>query len=135
MGEITEIKLVGQPIFKQVMNLIGKVDIQGLIRRHESDFYHRTLSDLLVFQYKTILILKTRKFKCKDTTCHHKVFSEQTPYMMRYAIRTTRASQVLDSLSIELIGKLGSMLSKHFSISVSPSAVIPIALKQQFTDF
>jgi len=42
MGKITEIKLVGQPIFKQVMNLVDKVDIQGLIRKHESDYYYKS---------------------------------------------------------------------------------------------
>jgi len=42
MGKITEIKLVGQPIFKQMMNLVDKVDIQGLIRKHESDYYYKS---------------------------------------------------------------------------------------------
>ena len=42
MGKITEIKLVGQPIFKQIMNLADKVDIQGLIRKHESDYYYKS---------------------------------------------------------------------------------------------
>jgi len=42
MGKITEIKLVGQPIFKQIMNLVNKVDIQGLIRKHGSDSYYKS---------------------------------------------------------------------------------------------
>jgi hypothetical protein len=42
MGKITEIKLVGQPIFKQIMNLVDKVDIQGLIKKHESDYYYKS---------------------------------------------------------------------------------------------
>lgn len=42
MGKITEIKLVGQPIFKQIMNLVDKVDVQGLIRKHESDYYYKS---------------------------------------------------------------------------------------------
>jgi hypothetical protein len=42
MVKITEIKLVGQPIFKQIMNLVDKVDIQGLIRKHESDYYYKS---------------------------------------------------------------------------------------------
>lgn len=42
MGKITEIKLVGQPIFKQIMNLVEKVDINGLIRKHESDYYYKS---------------------------------------------------------------------------------------------
>ena len=50
MGKITEIKLVGQPIFKQIMNLVDKVDINGLIRKHESDYYYKS------FKAKTQLI-------------------------------------------------------------------------------
>ncbi len=42
MGKITEIKFVGQPIFKQIMNLVEKVDINGLIRKHESDYYYKS---------------------------------------------------------------------------------------------
>ena len=42
MGKITEIKLVGQPIFKQIMNLVEKVDLNGLIRKHESDYYYKS---------------------------------------------------------------------------------------------
>jgi len=42
MGKITEIRLVGQPIFKQIMNLVDKVDINGLIRRHASDYYYKS---------------------------------------------------------------------------------------------
>jgi len=42
MGKITEIKLVGQPIFKQIMNLVDKVDIKGLVRKHESDYYYKS---------------------------------------------------------------------------------------------
>jgi hypothetical protein len=39
MGKITEIIFVGQPIFKQIMNLVEKVDINGLINKHGSDYY------------------------------------------------------------------------------------------------
>ncbi len=57
--------------------------------------------------------LKTRKFKCKNPQCNRKVFSEQTPYILRYSRRTKRVSKILDSLSVELTGKQGSMLSKE----------------------
>ncbi len=42
MAKITEIKLVGQPIFKQIMNLVEKIDLNGLIRKHESDYYYKS---------------------------------------------------------------------------------------------
>jgi len=42
MGKITEIKFVGQPVFKQIMNLVEEVDINGLISKYESDYYYKS---------------------------------------------------------------------------------------------
>jgi len=42
MDKVTEIKFVGQPIFKQIMNLVNKIDIEGLIRKHNSDYYYKS---------------------------------------------------------------------------------------------
>jgi hypothetical protein len=41
MSKDTEIKFVGQPVFKQIMNLVNKVDIQGLIGKHNGDYYYK----------------------------------------------------------------------------------------------
>jgi FOG: Transposase and inactivated derivatives len=41
MSKNTEIKFVGQPIFKQIINLVNKVDMQGLINKHNSDYYYK----------------------------------------------------------------------------------------------
>lgn len=50
MGKVTEIKYVGQPIFKQVIGIIDAISIQGLIRKHEADRYYKA------FKAKTQLI-------------------------------------------------------------------------------
>lgn len=96
--------------------------------------YFRTITDLPVFQNKTIIILKTRKFRCKNPKCNKKVFSEQTPNILRYSRRTLRTSDILDSLSIELTGKLGSILSKQLLISVSRSTITRIAHNQKLPE-
>ena len=41
MSKNTEIKFVGQPIFKQIINLIEKVNISSIIKEHESDRYYK----------------------------------------------------------------------------------------------
>lgn len=41
MGKDTEIRFVGQPIFKQIIGLINAVNIQGLILKHDSDRYYK----------------------------------------------------------------------------------------------
>ena len=37
MSKNTEKKFVGQPIFKQIINLIEKVNISSIIKAHDSD--------------------------------------------------------------------------------------------------
>ena len=98
------------------------------------DNYLRTISDLAVFESKTIIVLKTRKFKCRNPQCNRKVFSEQSPYTMRYSRRTKRASKILDTLSIELTGKLGSILSEQLLIKVSSSTILRIAHNQELPE-
>jgi IS4 transposase len=50
MGKITEIKLVGQPIFKQVLDLIERVNIQSIVKKHDADRYYKA------FKAKTHLV-------------------------------------------------------------------------------
>jgi hypothetical protein len=41
MSKSTELKFVGQPIFKQIVDLINAVNIEGLVRTHNSDYYYK----------------------------------------------------------------------------------------------
>lgn len=41
MGKNTEIKLIGQPIFKQIVDLIEGINLAGLIKKHNSDHYYK----------------------------------------------------------------------------------------------
>ena len=50
MGKDTEIKLVGQPIFKQILDLIERVNIPSIVKRHDADRYYKA------FKAKTQLL-------------------------------------------------------------------------------
>jgi hypothetical protein len=50
MGKNTEINLVGQPIFKQIINLLGAIDLNSIVKRHNADYYYKS------FKAKTQLI-------------------------------------------------------------------------------
>lgn len=41
MGKDTEIKLVGQPIFKQVVKLIDAINLNSLVMKHKADHYYK----------------------------------------------------------------------------------------------
>ncbi len=117
-------------IFASVVRNRSPCPLCGHFSKSIHGSYSRTISDLPVFNNAANLILKVRKFKCHNTGCLQKVFSEQTSHVKRYSRRTARASLLLDSLSIELTGKLGSMLSKQLFLPVSTSTITRIAHKQ-----
>jgi len=50
MGKNTEIKLVGQTIFKQVLDLIERVNLQSIVKKHDDDRYYKA------FKAKTHLV-------------------------------------------------------------------------------
>jgi len=50
MGKNTEIKFVGQPIFKQVINLLETINIKSIVEKHNADYYYKA------FKAKTQLI-------------------------------------------------------------------------------
>ncbi|MFV0376336.1 MAG: DUF4372 domain-containing protein, partial [Mangrovibacterium sp.] len=50
MGKNTEIKFVGQPIFKQVINLLEGINLTGLAKKHNADYYYKA------FKAKTHLL-------------------------------------------------------------------------------
>ena len=117
-------------IFASIKSKQSQCPVCGGFSSSVHDYYTRKIQDLSVFQNSTIILLKTRKFKCNNPTCNRKVFSEQTSHLLRYSRRTVRASKILDTLSIEVTGKLGSILSKQLLLPVSTSTVTRIALRQ-----
>jgi hypothetical protein len=50
MCKDNEIKLVGQPIFKQIVDLLGVINLDTLIKKHKADYYYKS------FKAKTHLI-------------------------------------------------------------------------------
>lgn len=106
----------------------------GKYSKRVHDYYYSTITDLPVFQNRTVILLKTRKFKCGNNRCHRKVFSEHTPDIVRYSRRTRRATVILETFAIELTGRLGSILSKQMHLTVSSSTITRLAYSQQLPD-
>ena len=102
----------------------------GMLNYSVHDYYYRSVTDLPIFQKSTNIQMKTRKFRCKNSSCNRKVFSEQNSHVVRYSRRTDRVSKLLNRLSIELTGKQGSQLTALLLMSVSASTLTRIALRQ-----
>lgn len=44
MCKNSEIKIVGQPIFKQIIDLLSVINLESIVKRHESDRYYKSFS-------------------------------------------------------------------------------------------
>lgn len=121
-------------IYASIKSKRAKCPVCGKFSRQVHDYYFRNIADLPVFQNRTIILLKTRKFKCSNSRCLRRVFSEQIQTIHPYSRRTYRASKILASFAIELTGKLGSVLSKQLFIDVSSSTITRIAHNQQLLE-
>jgi len=98
------------------------------------DRYERTIADLPVFQYETIMILTVRKFKCRNDNCKRAVFTEQNDNIHPYARRTNRVTRLLSDIAIEMSTGSGCMLSEKLLIKVSRSTLIRLAHQQSPPD-
>lgn len=121
-------------IYASIKSHRSKCPLCGRYSKRVHDYYYRTITDLPVFQNKTVILLRTRKFICGSKNCHRKVFSEQTPDIIRYSRRTGRVSRILETFAIELTGRLGSILTEQLHISVSSSTITRIAHGRQLME-
>jgi hypothetical protein len=44
MSKDKEIKFVEQPILKQIIQLTDRIDLSGIIKKHNSDYYYKTFT-------------------------------------------------------------------------------------------
>jgi len=114
-------------IYASVKSRRSRCPSCGKYSKRVHDYYFRTITDLPVFQNKTVILLRTRKFRCGIKYCSRKVFSEQTPDIIRYSRRTKRATKILETFAIELTGRLGSILSEQLHVPASSSTITRIA--------
>ena len=121
-------------IYASVKSRRSSCPLCGRYSKRVHDYYFRTITDLPVFQNRSIILLRTRKFLCVNKHCLRKVFSEQTPDTIRYSRRTKRANRILETFAIELTGRLGSILAEQLHITVSSSTITRIAHGHQLVE-
>jgi transposase len=76
--------------------------------------YLRSVSDLPWHGVKIKLLLKVRKFRCRNDLCVRKVFCERLPKVAaKYARITFRLNEVISSLAFTLGGRGGAKRPKN----------------------
>lgn len=89
--------------------------------------YMRKLTDLSVVVRAVKIILKVRKFRCRNSQCTQTVFSEQhLSLTQRYSRRTCCTAHYLQKLLIEVSSRKGEYITALFSIKQSSSTCLRI---------
>jgi transposase len=87
--------------------------------------YFRQVADLPWHGVKIKLLLKVRKFRCRNDLCFRKVFCERLPKVVaKYARRTVRLDEVIVLLAFVLGGRSGAKATAKLNVSVSKDTLL-----------
>jgi len=87
--------------------------------------YRRTVADLPWGGRRVRLLLNVRKFRCPQTGCSRRVFTERLPDLVKpYARKTTRLHEVLELVGFALGGKAGARLIQRLGMTASPTTLL-----------
>ncbi len=89
--------------------------------------YERKLRDLPVWRFPTTVILKVRKFFCRNDECSKNIFAERFPaFTQPYQRRTSRLENKMQRVSVEIGGEGGARLLQTFGINCSADTLLRI---------
>ncbi len=92
--------------------------------------YIRYLQGPEVFNHPLTLLVKTRKFRCKNKDCHCKIFSEKHPSLASpYARNTLEVEERIREISLKTTSRIASELLHRQNIFYSPSSCLRSALR------
>jgi hypothetical protein len=92
-------------------------------RVHSS--YTRTVADIPCAGQPVRIILRVRKFRCPDSACAQKVFTERfAEYLRPWARKTRRLVEALTSLGLAIGGRGTERVAPALGMSVSRQTVL-----------
>lgn len=92
---------------------------------HVHSRYERILSDLPWGGRTVRLVVRIRRFFCRQPTCSRKTFAECIPALAeRYARQTIRLKEVLEHLGLALGGEAASRLTGILGMRCSPNTLL-----------
>jgi transposase len=98
--------------------------------------YLRQVADLPWHGVKIKLLLKVRKFRCRNDLCRRKVFCEQlSKVVAKYARKTCRLDEIISLLAFTLGGRSGAKFSTKLNISVGKGTLLRTIRRQPKPDF
>ena len=92
---------------------------------HVHSYYSRRPRDLPIVGYTLRLLLLVRRWRCLNSACSRKTFSEPLPGLLApSAQRTLRLSTTLQQLGLALGGEAGARQSQRQAMPTSPDTLL-----------
>lgn len=94
-------------------------------------YHHRHMKDLPVGEQAVFLIVRTKRFRCRNPDCPKATFVETIPgVLVKHARRTPRLSHLLWHIGQVTGGNAGARLTHHLHVPTSRCTLLRI-LRQQ----
>jgi hypothetical protein len=87
--------------------------------------YIRTICDLPLCGYRVILRLNARKFRCRNSHCTQRIFTDRFPNFIEPSQRKTkRLRRALEMIGLVLGGRAGSRLCRKLNMPASGDSLL-----------
>ncbi|MFE3731934.1 ISL3 family transposase [Nocardia sp. NPDC059154] len=87
--------------------------------------YQRRIADLAVAGREVVIRLMVRRFRCPDSQCERRIFSEQVSELVaRYQRRSPLVTELLTRIGLALGGRPGARMTQQLSVEVSRSTLL-----------
>ncbi len=97
----------------------------GTISKRIQSRYTRTLHDLPASGRPVHLVVRVRRFFCRESTCSRKIFAERFPSLTLPRVQfTLRLQEALRDLGFVSGGEAGARLGERLSIPGSPDTIL-----------
>jgi len=95
------------------------------LSEHVHSYYTRTVADLPCVGRRVLLKLRVRKFRCRNSRCAQRVFTERFPGFVRpKARKTLRVGEQLHALGLALGGRGTERIAPLVGIAVTDQTVL-----------
>jgi len=88
-------------------------------------YYTRTVADLPWHGVAVRLLLRTRRFRCRNSLCTKRIFCERLPRVVScYGRKTVRMNEALELIGFLLGGEAGSRATLKLAMKTSPDTLL-----------
>ncbi len=102
---------------------------------HLQGRYQRTVVDRPVGGRRLVLVLRVRRFYCRNAVCPRRIFAERFPGLAEpYARRTDRHQTDLRQIGLALGGRAGARLAERLGLAVSHDTVLRLVAQAPESD-